>query len=214
MSTRGGRLLPAYQDYLGDYITEGYSEGYFQKIYVSDLGNDQVKVKFTASNLKGRAGCSFQGTGEWKANRFEIPFLWGNKTIIMTLTPEDNTVSVSTTKEEDLMGLMYACRGGGSLAGKYEKIKTQKYVGAFSYMADAPMFYTCDQEQAFPVKMTPAYELLEHQYMELTTKKAGEKVYVEVMAYVEEQPAMEGDGTEQALVITDVIKLDPEKECK
>lgn len=72
-------------------------------------------------------------------------------------------------------------------------------IGAFTYFADAPLLVECRSGLQLPVAMTEDYLALERAYTSSTT--AGEPMLVRVRTRVEDQPAMEGPGTERSFVV-------------
>jgi hypothetical protein len=87
----------------------------------------------------------------------------------------------------------------------------ERFVGEFRYMADAALFRPCDSERGMPVT-GPAYLELERAYLEVRPGP-GEPVLVEVEGSIVEQAKMEGEGTEPALAVTRIIRLDPSLSC-
>ena len=84
--------------------------------------------------------------------------------------------------------------------------------GTFSYMADANLFVSCDKSLRMPVVMDKEYLTLERAYTQLV--EGGTNVYVRLKGYQIEVPKMEGDGVEAGLVVTQLIEIDKEKECR
>jgi len=92
------------------------------------------------------------------------------------------------------------------------KTSSKVYKGMFSYMADANMFVSCDKSTQLPIDMTGKYLVLEKAYTNIA--EGGKEVYLELKAYEKEVPAMEGDGMETALVLTEIVSLDKDKSCQ
>ena len=87
----------------------------------------------------------------------------------------------------------------------------QSFVGEFRYMADAALFRPCDRDRGMPVT-GPAYLELERAYLEVRPGP-GEPIFAELEGSIVEQPKMEGDGTEPALSVTRIIRLEPSLSC-
>jgi len=87
-----------------------------------------------------------------------------------------------------------------------------RMTGAFTYMADAALFVECRSGIQLPVAMTEGYLPLERAYMEWRAEPLDPMV-IRVRGWVEEQPAMEGDGTEEVLVVESFQVGDQEIPC-
>lgn len=72
--------------------------------------------------------------------------------------------------------------------------------GTFSYMADAALFTHTFTGATFPVAMEKDYVTLEEQYLSLEPQ-AGEPLPVVIEGHIEKRAAMEGDSTEDALIV-------------
>jgi copper homeostasis protein (lipoprotein) len=87
-----------------------------------------------------------------------------------------------------------------------------RMTGAFTYMADAALFVECRTGIQLPVAMTEGYLPLERAYMEWRAEPLDPMV-VRIRGWVEEQPAMEGDGREEVLVVESFQVGDSEIPC-
>lgn len=87
-----------------------------------------------------------------------------------------------------------------------------RMTGAFTYMADAALFVECRSGIQLPVAMTEGYLPLERAYMEWGAEPLA-PMLVRIGGWVEEQSAMEGDGTEEVLVVESFQVGDQEIPC-
>jgi copper homeostasis protein (lipoprotein) len=87
-----------------------------------------------------------------------------------------------------------------------------RMTGAFTYMADAALFVECNSGIQLPVAMTEGYLPLEQAYMEWRAEPL-DPMLVRVRGWVQEHPAMEGDGTEEVLVVESFQVGDQEVLC-
>ncbi len=82
---------------------------------------------FSASKIRGRAGCSFSGVAKLKDNQLwlDISLPDEKKEILMYIKPVKNNIAVDvfTLNFDKRFRMMFYCRGGASLAGEYQKIK-------------------------------------------------------------------------------------------
>jgi len=79
-------------------------------------------------------------------------------------------------------------------------------------MADAALFVECRSGIQLPVAMPVGYLPLERAYMEWRAEPLA-PMLVRIRGWVEEQPAMEGDGTEEVLVVESFQVGDEEIPC-
>ncbi len=84
--------------------------------------------------------------------------------------------------------------------------------GLFTYMADAALFTDCRTGDRRPVAMEADYLALERAYLESRTEP-GAALLVEFTGSVESRPAMEGDGTEKAVIVTRFERVLPGESC-
>lgn len=109
----------------------------------------------------------------------------------------------------------FACKDSttetGEKSNNNSTSKTADFEGYFSYLADANMFQSCDGKIRMPVEMKGEYLTLEKAYSALGL--AGKRVFVRLNGQIEDVAAMEGDGTEKAIVVTEVVELTKGKEC-
>ncbi len=122
--------------YEGNYETFNERKGgYLQTLSILKKEKN-YEVKFSASKVREREGCKFSGMGNIKNDT-----LWVNisnekdKVVDMYIVPShDNLgVEVFTKNYDERFVMMYYCRGGSSLAGKYIKnIITKNSIGVFN----------------------------------------------------------------------------------
>ncbi len=122
-------------NYAGQYATAHESKQHYHQtlsitpITTNTQDNKRYQVNFSATKVRGRAGCSFSGTAVEKDG-----VLWLNvnnepnkpskeKEVAMYLRPtQDNLgVEVFTKNFDERFMMMRYCRGGASLAGDYLK---------------------------------------------------------------------------------------------
>jgi hypothetical protein len=61
------------EELLGTYVDRNYPDkGFWKKVTISSVIADKVKVEFTAKDVNGKPGCSYQNTGDCKNGRIEI----------------------------------------------------------------------------------------------------------------------------------------------
>ena len=85
--------------------------------------------------------------------------------------------------------------------------------GEFRYMADAARFRDCRSGLALPVAMSgDEYLALERAYT-VRRAKPGDELMVSLAGRIEEQPRMEGDGTEPTLVVEEFVDATPGEKC-
>lgn len=115
--------------YIGNYTTPHKTEKhYYQTVSIMPIANDKFhyQVEFSATKVRGRAGCAFSGKAVKKDG-----ILWlnisneDNKNVAMYIRPtkDKSGVEVFTKKFDERFAMMYYCRGGGSLAGEYFRSK-------------------------------------------------------------------------------------------
>ncbi len=111
--------------YSGNYATAYQTkDSYHQTLTISpnSQDNQHYQVVFSATKVRGRAGCSFIGTAMQKDG-----VLWLNvsneadKKVAMYLRPTKDKlgIDVFTKNFDERFMMMRYCRGGGSLAGRY-----------------------------------------------------------------------------------------------
>lgn len=86
------------------------------------------------------------------------------------------------------------------LPGAPQLMAPLRMTGAFTYMADVALFVECRSGIQLPVAMTEGYLPLERAYMEWRAEPL-DPMLIRVRGTVEDFPAMEGDGTEEVLVV-------------
>jgi len=84
--------------------------------------------------------------------------------------------------------------------------------GMYSYMADAGRFTDCLTGHSWPVAMESANAELERAYMDARTKP-GQPVLIRVVGRFLPYPRMEGPGTEEMVVVDEVVDVDPDGSC-
>ncbi|MDP8050960.1 hypothetical protein [Pasteurella atlantica] len=114
-------------DYVGDYATVSNMEGGYKQTLSIKPQNNHYFVTFSASEIRGRANCSFSGVAKLKDNQLwlDIRLPEEQKEVLMYIKPiKNNTaVDVFTLNFEERFRMMTYCRGGGSLAGEYIHIQ-------------------------------------------------------------------------------------------
>jgi hypothetical protein len=100
------------------------------------------------------------------------------------------------------------------LLGCKNEIKTNETIfeGAFSYMADANQFVSCDGTQTMPVHNTAEYLNLERKYLSTATE-GGQRVFVKLKGHISDVPRMDGEGTEKALIVTEIMAIGGVNDC-
>ncbi len=121
---------------VGEYQTFSEDpEAYWQSLSISHLSGNQYKVDFSASLVKDRPGCSFEGVAALKDGILTVDLPWKEHTKpIMEIKKTDDGLGldVFTKKFENRFAMMFYC-GGASLAGEYlKKNITQKSIGAIT----------------------------------------------------------------------------------
>ncbi len=111
--------------YTGNYTTaHKTAKHYYQTLSIMPIANDKshYQVEFSATKVRGRAGCAFLGKAVKKEG-----VLWlnisneDNKNVAMYIRPtkDKSGVEVFTKKFDERFYMMRYCRGGASLAGEY-----------------------------------------------------------------------------------------------
>ena len=107
----------------GNYVTEEYSrrdEGYDWIVAsVRSTSDTEAYITLRSRSDRKKPTCTFEGKGTLQTGSTIKVGIEG-KMVLFTFG--DDTLSISTEKEEDLAFLQYFCSGGGSLHGKYVKI--------------------------------------------------------------------------------------------
>ena len=103
--------------------------------------------------------------------------------------------------------LAFGCSGSPE-SGSAEP---QVFRGEYSYFADASAFVDCRDGTRYPVT-GPENPTLERAYLEVAIRP-GDSVLIEVEGRLEPRPAMEGDGSETALVVSRVVRVDGDARC-
>lgn len=109
----------ALKKYTGTYLWQEDPQGYNQTLIVEESKEGKFLVHFTASQIKGKPGCSFEGVGKLNQDTLKVPVNWRDKTVFMTLFLKEDTMHVFKDNFEDRFVLSYYCSGGSSLAGDY-----------------------------------------------------------------------------------------------
>lgn len=86
-----------------------------------------------------------------------------------------------------------------------------RLTGAFTYMADAAIFVECESGLRHPVDMSAEFPALQRAYAD--AGGSGQPIVVRVKAHLDNRPAMEGTGTERALVVDSVSAINPDDGC-
>ncbi len=84
--------------------------------------------------------------------------------------------------------------------------------GMYVYMADAALFTECETGKRYPVAFEGDSVSLERAYLE-ARQQPGEEVLVSVEGHFAERPAMEGNRTEESLVVDRFIGVWPGETC-
>lgn len=109
--------------FVGDYVSAEYAkrnEGYdWVAVSVSQVSDSTLHVSVRSRADKKKPTCTFDADVVKSAENIYKATVDG-KNILFTF--KDNSVSISTEKQEDRGILNYYCSGGGSLADTYKKI--------------------------------------------------------------------------------------------
>lgn len=100
---------------------------------------------------------------------------------------------------------------GGAPESDPAETEARAFRGEYSYFADASSFVDCRDGKRYPVT-GPENPTLERAYLEAAFQP-GDSVLIEVEGRLEPRPAMEGDGTETALVVSRVVRVDADATC-
>ncbi len=84
--------------------------------------------------------------------------------------------------------------------------------GMYSYMADAGLFLECHRQQRFPVATEADNAALERAYLK-HRYLPGKPLLVEVAGHLEPHQKMEGEGTEQNLIVDRFINIHEQETC-
>ncbi len=85
--------------------------------------------------------------------------------------------------------------------------------GMARYMADAARLTECLTGRSYPIAMEDDFPAFEKAYRESGVEPGGE-VMISFKGAIRERPKMEGDGTEPTIVIEDMERAVPDRECK
>ena len=78
-------------------------------------------------------------------------------------------------------------------------------------MADANMFFPCDNTPRLPIAMTKEYLALETKY--LTLVDGGTKVYIEVIGETKDLKTMKENQSRPTLFISKINEISRDKKC-
>lgn len=110
--------------FAGDYLLEGDTVGYTQKLTIKALSDKTVNIDI---NFSGSSkGCTFSGNGKIINDQIEVNLHEVNTEFnsVMIIRPiSKDHLFVSTARFDDRYDLNYFCGGGGSLAGEYIKVE-------------------------------------------------------------------------------------------
>jgi len=84
--------------------------------------------------------------------------------------------------------------------------------GMYVYMADAALFTECETGRRYPVAFEGDSVSLERAYLEMR-RQPGEEVLVLLEGRIAERPAMEGNQSEESLIVKRFIGLWPGETC-
>ena len=108
---------------VGDYVSADYekrNEGYdWVAVSVSQVSDSTLHVSVRSRADKKKPTCTFDADAVKSTENIYKATVEG-KNILFTF--KDNSIAISTEKQEDSSILNYYCSGGGSLAGDYKKI--------------------------------------------------------------------------------------------
>ncbi|HUF09598.1 MAG TPA: copper resistance protein NlpE N-terminal domain-containing protein [Rhodothermales bacterium] len=97
-------------------------------------------------------------------------------------------------------------------SGGFQEFGPAVLKGMYTYFADAAIFAPCNTRVRFPVVMIERHVDLEESYLE-NRSGPGAPLLVEIVARLEQVPAMEGDGTEEAVVVSEFRVAFPGASC-
>lgn len=112
------KVLLKSDPFQGSFVTSGFPNDYFQSLEISRK-NDCYQIVISGSKVKGKAACSFEGSGLLKNESLYVPIENDAKTVYMIIKPIDKGLEVKTEHFDDRFSLMYYCSGGTSLMGTY-----------------------------------------------------------------------------------------------
>ena len=107
--------------------------------------------------------------------------------------------------------LLIGCQTESSNHGSAGSSTGDDFEGYFSYLADANIFQSCDGSVRLSIAEQAEYLNLEKAYLALGL--SGKRVYVRLKGSVENVAAAEGEGMERAILVTEVVEIDPAKRC-
>ena len=84
--------------------------------------------------------------------------------------------------------------------------------GLYVYLADAALFTECETGRRHPVAFEGDSVSLERAYLEMR-RQPGEEVLVSLEGRIAERPAMEGNRSEESLIVKRFIGLWPGETC-
>ena len=82
----------------------------------------------------------------------------------------------------------------------------------YVYLADAALFTECETGRRYPVAFEGDSVTLERAYLEMR-RQPGEEVLVSLEGHIAERPAMEGNQSEESLIVKRFIGLWPGETC-
>ena len=97
-------------------------------------------------------------------------------------------------------------------SGEFQEFGPAVLKGMYTYFADAALFAPCNTRVRFPVAMIEHHVDLEESYLE-NRSGPGAPLLVEIVARLAQVPAMEGDGTEESVVVTEFREAFPGASC-
>lgn len=109
------------------------------------------------------------------------------------------------------LSLMIACILS-ALACSSESATDTEMRGIYVYMADATLFTDCETGKRYPVALEGDSVSLERAYLE-ARRYPGEEVLASLEGRIAERPAMEGNRTEESLVVERFIGVWPGETC-
>lgn len=86
-------------------------------------------------------------------------------------------------------------------------------MGVFRYMADAPRFRDCRTNLQWPVARSGNYRALERAYIDAHVPP-GSELLVSINGRIEQQPRVEGGGTEPTLIVERYLRAMPGEKCR
>ncbi len=123
-------------NYQGNYATFNETKGGYEQTLSIKPKEKDFKVVFSATKVKERENCHFEGIGKMKNDTLWVDISYEkDKNVLMYIVPShDNLgVEVFTLNFEERFAMMLYCGGGSSLAGKYLKNTiTANSIGVFN----------------------------------------------------------------------------------